>query len=65
MEVGFVTCVELGLSCMEAIYEVGGTLEVVVSLMDNLEVHKSGRVYVDEFCGKNDLRLLKVDHVND
>ena len=50
---------------MEAIFEVGGTLEFVVSLTDNLEVRKSGRACIDEFCDKNDIRVLKVDHVND
>jgi len=32
MRYGFITCVELGLSCMEAIYESGSNLELAITL---------------------------------
>ena len=65
MKLGFVTCVQLGFSCMEAIYESGGKLQVVISLKDNKAKNKSGRVYLDEFCQRNSIDLVKIDHVND
>lgn len=64
MRFGFVTCVQLGLSCMEAIYEVGGTLEVAITLEDDMAKGKSGRVYLDDFCAANDLDLVKIRNIN-
>lgn len=64
IRMGFVTCVQLGLSCMEAIYEVGGELAFAMTLEDNQAVNKSGRVYLDDFCQKNEIPLLKSSHVN-
>lgn len=64
MKLGFVTCVQLGLSCMEAIYEVGGKLDFVMTLPNDKAVGKSGRVYVDEFCARHEIPLLKSTHVN-
>ena len=65
MKLGFVTCVQLGLSCMDAIYKTGGELQVVITLKDNKAKNKSGRVYLDEFCKNNSIDLVKIDHVND
>ena len=48
MKFGFVTCVQLGLTCMEAIYEAGGALDLVLTLPDATAVAKSGRIYVWE-----------------
>ena len=62
---GFVTCVQLGLSCIEAIYDVGGRLELLVTLPDNRAVNKSGRIYLDDLARKHDVPLVKVGHVND
>ena len=50
---------------MEAIYDIGGTLDLVVTLQDDIARGKSGRVYVDAFCKKYDVELIKVRHVND
>lgn len=61
---GFVTCVQLGLSCMETIYRVGGKLHLVVTLNDDQAKNKSGRVYLDGFCESHDTRLVKSTHVN-
>ena len=65
MKFGFVTCVQLGLSCMEAIYDAGGQLALAVTLLDDKAVSKSGRVYLDQFCYQHKVPLLKSAHVND
>jgi methionyl-tRNA formyltransferase len=65
LRVGFVTCVQLGLSCMEEIYRVGGRLDLAVTLLDEKARQKSGRVYLDGFCASHSIPLLKVSHVND
>jgi len=65
MRVGFITCVQLGLSCMEAIYEAGGRLAFAGTLLDSQAVAKSGRVFVDEFCQRHAVPLVKFRNVND
>lgn len=65
MRIAFVTCVQLGLSCMEAIYEQGGQLTLAFTLHDHLAVRKSGRVWIDDFCHLHSLPLVKLRHVND
>lgn len=64
MKLGFVTCVQLGLSCMEAIYDAGGELIFAMTLPDDKAINKSGRVYIDNFCHAHGIRLLKSSHVN-
>ena len=65
MRFGFVTCVQLGLSCMEALYEVGGKLDLAITLHDDRAAAKSGRVYLDEFCKAHEIPLLKCTNFND
>jgi methionyl-tRNA formyltransferase len=65
MRVGFVTAVRLGLSCMEAIYDVGGRLSIALTLRDDLARAKSGRVYLDSFCGAHGIPLHKIRNIND
>jgi len=65
MRIGFVTCVQLGLSCMEAIYEAGGRLSFAGTLLDHQAVTKSGRVYIDDFCRARGIPLVKFRNVND
>lgn len=65
MKFGFMTCVQLGLACMEEIYRVGGRLDLAITLHDHLARKKSGRVYVDDFCARHNIDLVKVGHVND
>lgn len=65
VRLGFVTCVQLGLSCMEALYEVGGFLGIAITLNDDQAAQKSGRVYIDDFCAKNNIPLVKSQNVND
>tara|TARA_Y100000588_G_scaffold188919_1_gene202882 strand:+ start:13845 stop:14672 length:828 start_codon:yes stop_codon:yes gene_type:complete len=64
MKFGFVTCVELGLSCMEAIYAINGKLDLAITLLDSQAKQKSGRVYLDRFCSSNSIPLVKSDHIN-
>ena len=62
MRFAFVTCVQIGLSCIEKIYESGHKLELVITLNDNNSTKKSGRVFLDNFCKNNNIQLLKVDN---
>jgi methionyl-tRNA formyltransferase len=62
---GFVTCVRLGLSCMEAIYDAGGRLATVLTLHDDIAPAKSGRVHADEFCRAHAIPLVKIRNIND
>lgn len=64
VRVGFVTCVQLGLSCMEQIYQVGGRLDIVLTLVDDINGHKSGRVHLDSFCNSYGIPLVKVHNIN-
>jgi Methionyl-tRNA formyltransferase len=50
---------------MEEIYAAGGVLDLAITLHDDLAVSKSGRVYLDEFCGEHDIDLVKIRHIND
>lgn len=65
MKFGFVTCVQLGLACMEEIYRVGGSLDLVITLHDDLARKKSGRIYVDDFCSEHNIDVVKIRHIND
>src|SRR5690606_4978261 len=65
MKFAFCTCVQIGLSCMEAIYRVGGKLDLIITLKDEKAKKKSGRVYVDDFAAKHGIPVLKINHVND
>lgn len=64
MRFGFVTCVQLGLSCMEAIYAAGGRLDLAITLEDDMAQGKSGRVWLDEFCGAREVELVKIRNIN-
>ncbi|WP_037342163.1 formyltransferase family protein [Salinicoccus luteus] len=61
----FVTCVQLGLSCIEEIYNIGGKLDLLITLEDDLDVDKSGRIYLDDIAAKQDVPLLKIKNIND
>lgn len=62
---GFVTCVELGLSCLEEIYKVGGRIDLLMTLHDDRAVNKSGRIYLDNFSQRHGVPLVKIGHIND
>ncbi len=65
MRYGFVTCVELGLACIEEIYAIGGHLDLLITLEDHRARSKSGRIYLDDIASKHDVPLLKIGHIND
>jgi len=65
MKFAFVTCVQIGLSCMESIYSVGGKLDLILTIPDEKAKKKSGRIYVDEFAEKNKIPVIKINHIND
>ena len=50
---------------MEAIYEAGGKLDLALTLEDHRAGQKSGRVYIDDFCGSRAIPLVKTSHIND
>lgn len=65
MKVGFVTCVQLGLSCIRAIEASGGRLDFIITLRDDIAPAKSGRVFLDDYCSSRAIPLLKVRNIND
>lgn len=65
MRFGFVTCVQLGLDCLETIDELGGQVAEIYTLHDDLDVDKSGRVFLDAFAEDHGARLHKIRHVSD
>lgn len=65
MKLGFVTCVQLGLSCIEAVHDAGYELETIFTLHDDLATGKSGRVFVDRFARKHGIPVHKLCHVDE
>lgn len=65
IKTAFVTCVQIGLSCIEEIYNIGGKLDLLITLKDLKSKDKSGRVYLDEFASKHNVPLLKIRNIND
>ena len=65
MKFAFVTCVQIGLSCMESIYQNGGELDLIITIPDEKAKKKSGRIYVDDFANTNNIPVLKTNHIND
>ena len=65
MKMAFATCVQLGLSCIEEIFRIGGKLDLLISLKDEKATNKSGRIYLDEIANRTDVPLLKIDNIND
>ncbi len=64
-KIGFVTCVDLGKSCLQAIYQEGYKVDIAITLKDKNAKNKSGRAYIDDLCHENNTNLFKVDHIND
>jgi len=65
MKFAFVTCVKIGLSCMEAIYKAKGKLDLIITLPDDKATKKSGRIYIDEFAKRHNIPVVKIIHIND
>ncbi|MCG1021396.1 formyltransferase family protein [Sutcliffiella horikoshii] len=64
-KIAFATCVQLGLSCIEEIYRIGGKLDLLITLKDKKAKNKSGRIYLDEIATEHNAPLLKIDNIND
>ena len=65
MKFAFCTCVQLGMSCIEASLEEGFRFDLLITLHDHKSKIKSGRVYLDEIAQEHDIELLKINHIND
>jgi methionyl-tRNA formyltransferase len=65
MNIAFCTCVQLGLSCIEEIYKIGGDLKLLITLKDEKAKDKSGRVYLDDIANEHHVPLLKINSIND
>lgn len=65
MKFGFVTCVQLGLSCIEAVHSIGGKFDLFMTLHDHKAKSKSGRIYLDEISARTNTPLIKINHIND
>ena len=65
MKIAFTTCVQLGLSCIEEIYRIGGKLDLLITYKDEKARDKSGRIYLDDMAKKNNILLLKINNIND
>jgi methionyl-tRNA formyltransferase len=50
---------------MEQIYQIGGHLDLAITLHDDLAQRKSGRVFLDRFCEDHQIELVKIRHIND
>jgi methionyl-tRNA formyltransferase len=64
-KIAFATCVQLGLSSIEEIYRIGGSLDLLITLKDEKAKNKSGRIYLDEIANEHKAPLLKIDNIND
>jgi len=65
IKIAFVTCVQIGLSCIEEIYNIGGKLDLLITLKDHKAKDKSGRIFLDKISIKHNVPLLKINSVND
>lgn len=65
MKLAFCTCVKIGLSCIEEIYNIGGRFDLLLTLHDHKSTKKSGRIYLDELANKYNTPLYKLNHIND
>ncbi|MEG0310956.1 MAG: formyltransferase family protein [Eubacterium sp.] len=65
MKVAFATCVQLGQSCIQEIYQIGGKLDLLITLNDKKDKEKSGRIYLDDFAKEKNISLLKINNIND
>ncbi|MGB4594134.1 MAG: formyltransferase family protein [Coriobacteriia bacterium] len=65
MKMAFATCVQLGLSCIEEVYRIGGEFALLITLKDEKGKSSSGRVYLDDVSDRHGVPLIKVDNIND
>lgn len=64
-KIAFATCVQLGLSCIEEIYRIGGQIDLLITLKDEKARNKSGRIYLDEIAKRENTTLLKISNINE
>ena len=55
MKIAFTTCVQLGKSCIEEIYKIGGQLDLMITLKDEKAKNKSGRIYLDDLAAEHNV----------
>ncbi len=65
MKFAFATCVQLGRSVIEKVYELGGNFEFLITLNDTIGKNKSGRIYLDDIAGEHNIPLIKVKNINE
>lgn len=65
MRIAFCTCVQIGLSCIEAIIKDGGKFDLLLTLHDSKSKKKSGRIYLDKIALSTNTPLYKLNHIND
>lgn len=65
MKAAFATCVQLGRSCIEEIYRIGGSLELLITLKDGQAQNKSGRIFLDDLAQARGIPLLKIGNINE
>lgn len=63
--IGFVTCVQVGRSVLEALLDMGATVDVLVTLPSDRAATKAGRVQVDDIARRHGIDLVAVPHVDD
>ncbi len=65
MKFAFCTCVQLGLSCIEAAINSDFNFDLLITLNDEKAKNKSGRIYLDKIASENKIDILKINHIND
>lgn len=65
MKIAFCTCVQIGLSCIEAVITEGGKFDLLLTLHDYKSKKKSGRIYLDDIATATQTPLYKLNHIND
>lgn len=63
-KIAFATCVQLGLSCIEAILS-RHKIDLLITLSDDTAQNKSGRIRLDKIANQHKISLLKIKHIND
>jgi methionyl-tRNA formyltransferase len=65
MKFAFCTCVQLGMSCIQAALREGFEFDLLITLLDHKSKKKSGRIFLDAISEEHQIELLKIDHIND
>lgn len=63
--IGFVTCVQVGRSVLEALLDMGATVDVLVTLPADRARSKAGRVHLGDLASRHGIDLITVSHVDD